>query len=545
MKNKVLKAKRSSFIEGTFIATLAIIITKIMGMLYVIPFYKMIGVKGSALYSYAYSIYVIFLDISTVGLPIAISKLINEYNTLGRYDKSKIVYVLSKRIIFCISVIIFIIMIVFAPEIASLLLGELSGGNTIEDVSLAIRCVSFSILIIPFLSVGKGYLQGQNIINVSSFTNVIEQVVRIIVILIGTYLVIYIFDGSVTLAVCVSVFGAFIGGLFAYFYVNMFIESDIKLEKSIDNKKIVKKLMSYAVPFIIINAISGLYNFVDMALLLRTLNYLKFPVMEIEFATSSVCTWAPKINMVVTSIAMGMTTSLIPTIVNVYTLKDWDAINKKINSAVLILIFISLPMTIGIAMLSNPIWSIFYGNSYDGALILSFNIFVGFMINIYMIISTILQSLNKFRIVYLSTIIGFIFNIVFDIPLMVIFNNIGIPAYLGTIVASIIGYGISILIGFSKLKRECNLSYNYIYQVLIKLIIPIIVLILSVYVMKSFIKYDVNNKFSCILFILINGIVGSVLYFVTSYKLGIIDKVFGNNIVDKFIKKLTFGKISN
>ena len=91
------KLRRSSFLEGTVIATTAIIITKVLGMLYVIPYYKMIGINGSALYSYAYSIYVMFLDISTVGIPIAISKLVNEYNTLGLYDKSKNVYIISKK----------------------------------------------------------------------------------------------------------------------------------------------------------------------------------------------------------------------------------------------------------------------------------------------------------------------------------------------------------------------------------------------------------------------------------------------------------------
>ena len=70
--------KKSSFVEGTFIATFAIFLTKILGMLYVIPFYAMVGVQGSALYAYAYNIYIIFLDISSAGLPIAISEIINE-----------------------------------------------------------------------------------------------------------------------------------------------------------------------------------------------------------------------------------------------------------------------------------------------------------------------------------------------------------------------------------------------------------------------------------------------------------------------------------
>ena len=55
--------KKSSFIEGTVIATVAIFVTKILGMLYVIPFYAMVGAQGGDLYAYAYTIYVIFLDI--------------------------------------------------------------------------------------------------------------------------------------------------------------------------------------------------------------------------------------------------------------------------------------------------------------------------------------------------------------------------------------------------------------------------------------------------------------------------------------------------
>ena len=174
-RNKWLKMKKSSFIEGTVIATLAIVITKILGMLYVIPFYAIIGVQGSALYAYAYNIYVIFLDISSAGLPVAISKIIKEYNTLGMMDAKVRAYKVAKKIISFISVAAFIVLFLFAGNLASLILGDLQGGNTISDVTFVIRCVSFAILVIPFLSVSKGYLQGHNIINVSSISQVIDK----------------------------------------------------------------------------------------------------------------------------------------------------------------------------------------------------------------------------------------------------------------------------------------------------------------------------------------------------------------------------------
>ena len=57
--------KKNSFVEGTFIATFAIIIVKVLGVLYVIPFYRIIGESGGSLYSYAYNVYNLFLNIST------------------------------------------------------------------------------------------------------------------------------------------------------------------------------------------------------------------------------------------------------------------------------------------------------------------------------------------------------------------------------------------------------------------------------------------------------------------------------------------------
>jgi len=64
--------KKHSFIESTIISTLSIIFIKILGMIYVIPFYAIVGVQGSILYAYAYNIYGLFLEIATAGIPNAI-----------------------------------------------------------------------------------------------------------------------------------------------------------------------------------------------------------------------------------------------------------------------------------------------------------------------------------------------------------------------------------------------------------------------------------------------------------------------------------------
>ena len=106
--------KKNSFIEGTIIATIAIVLVKILGMIYVLPFYAIVGNNGGALYSYAYNIYLIFLGVSSAGLPDAMAKIISEYNALGYHDAKKRAYKIGKKIMLAISIVVFAILFIFA-----------------------------------------------------------------------------------------------------------------------------------------------------------------------------------------------------------------------------------------------------------------------------------------------------------------------------------------------------------------------------------------------------------------------------------------------
>ena len=103
--------RKNSFITGTFITTLCILITKILGAIYVIPFYAIVGNTGGALYGYAYTIYSTFLSISTVGIPLAISKLVSEYNAKGYYHARERVYKQGKRAITLFALLIFLLLL--------------------------------------------------------------------------------------------------------------------------------------------------------------------------------------------------------------------------------------------------------------------------------------------------------------------------------------------------------------------------------------------------------------------------------------------------
>ena len=543
--------KKNSFIEGTIIATLCIVIVKILGMLYVIPFYAIVGSTGAALYAYAYNIYGLFLEIATAGIPNAVSKIINEYNTLGHQEAKIRTFQIGKKLLGFIAIAAFIVLFVFAPQIAELIIGDLTGGNTIQDVTFVIRAVSFALLVFPFLSVSRGFFQGHNIIYVSSVSQVIEQIARVLVIICGSYIALKWLHLDLTTVVGVAVFGAFVGGLFALFYVYGKLKKnkhelclDKKFEKKDDvtNKEIIKKIIQYAIPIVVVSIAFTIYNNVDMILVLRTMNYLGMDANEVEFIASGISTWAPKISIVVTSVALGLSASLIPNMVEAFTLKKYDDLNHKFNKSMQIILFISLPMCVGISLLASSIWTVFYGYSTLGTNILAVAIFAPLFSNLYTVCNHTLQSMNKFKWVYISSITGILLNAILDVPFMLLFDFIGIPAYWGATLATVLGFSATIVIAMVYLRRDYHFKYTDTKKMLGKIIVPLGTMIVVVVLMKLFIPIDYDSRLACVMYIGVIAIVGALSYFIVSHKMGLIDEILGQNYLDKLKKRFLKNK---
>ena len=126
------KLKKNTFIQGTLITSIILIIIKILGALYVIPFYKIIGSNGGTLYSYAYNIYNLFLNISTAGRPVAIAMIISEYLSLNMDDAKERAYKIGKKIILILSLVSFLIVFLGADVIAKFIISDVSGLSLIH-----------------------------------------------------------------------------------------------------------------------------------------------------------------------------------------------------------------------------------------------------------------------------------------------------------------------------------------------------------------------------------------------------------------------------
>ena len=534
--------------QGAFIATFGIVLSKILGMIYVIPFYSIIGDQGGALYGYAYSIYAIFLGISQAGIPLAISKIISEYNVLGYYNAKKRAFKLGKKTLMTLGIICFIIMFIFAGGIADIIIGDITGGNTKEDVTFVIRVISTAILVVPLLSISRGYLQGHKYIAPTSVSQVLEQLVRVFIIIFGSYFAINVFHLSLTTAVGIAVFSATAGALCSYFYLVVKINKNKKQleretlkvkEPKITDQEIIKKILVYAFPFIMIDVFKSLINSVDVFMLVKVLvNGIGYTTTQAEAIMSVVSTWGLKINMIIVSIATGLMVSLIPNLTASFVKKDMKDVKSKINQTLQVLLFFTIPMTFGLSVLAKPVWTVFYGVSEFGPNVYQYYVFVALATTLFTVSITILQLLKEYKRVFIGLLTGLLTNALFNIPLLYGFHKMGLPAYYGSITSTILGYSVCSFLSLHYIGKKYKVNYEDTLKKVFNILIITIFMVAILLIIRYFIPFTSTSRLTNILLIIIYVIIGATIYLGIMIKAKLINQIFGEENINKIMKKI-------
>ena len=548
---KDITMKKNTFVKGALITTLGVIFTKILGILYVIPFHALIGEKGGALYGYAYTVYSVFISLASAGIPLAISKLVSEYQTLGYYNVKKRVFLLARQLAIIFGIICFLIIVIFAPLFAKLILGDITGGNSLEDVVFVLRVIGTAILVVPVLGVYRGYFEGHRFMSPPSISQVLEQLLRVLIIIFGSLFAVRVFNLNLSTTVGIALFGATAGAIVSYLYlVDKKKKNESKFNEKIrninepivTNKEILRKIFIYAFPFIMIDIFKSLYNYVDLISVVKGLvKYAEFSVDNAETIYSMISTWGQKFNMIIFAISTGIIVSLIPSLTESFVKKDSDDVDKRATQGLNMLLFLIIPMTLGISFLSKPIWTLFYGNSIYGPSVLSYFIFEGLFIALFTCMITVLQVIKDYKMVFISLLSGVLIKIIFNNTFILSFYQIGLPAYYGIITATILGYIISTIICMVTLYSRHNIkfknTFNYFIEMMIGSILMIIVLFILSLIIPIYSKVRIVNLF----IILLYALVGATVYFIYVYKVKLLSNIFGRNFINK-IKNIILKK---
>ena len=263
--------------------------------------------------------------------------------------------------------------------------------------------------------------------------------------------------------------------------------------------------------------------------------YANFSVTDAETIMSMLSTWGAKFNMIVLSISTGIIISLIPNLTTSVVKKDYDDINHKINQAFSILLFFTLPMTLGISFLADSIWTVFYGASEYGPSVLSYFIFVGFMIGLFTSTVSIIQVLKDYKTVIWSLVIGVVLKFLLNDNLIMAFYKMGLPAYYGVITASLLGYFVSFMICTMRLKFKYKINYENLTKNLIDTICGSMLMIVGLFLVNLILP-STDSRIIHLVYIVIYVAVGALIYIVYMWNTKSMKRIFGNRL-NYWIKK--------
>ena len=232
--------------------------------------------------------------------------------------------------------------------------------------------------------------------------------------------------------------------------------------------------------------------------------------------------------MIIASVALGMSTSLIPNLAASKAKKDYQDISHKINQALKALLFTTIPMAIGMSFLSTPIWTIFYG--YDALSIHIFQLYIFQTISFSFstVLINVVQSLSHPKLA-MGTLLGsFLAKMLLNVPMMHLFYRVGIPAYYAPITTTFLTQSCVALFLLWKLKQYYQVKYLETVRVFIKTILTTGCMVAVLCILELFVPVMTQGRFEAILITALYTIIGGIVYFFFAYQGKLTNNVFGN-----------------
>ncbi|WP_066311046.1 polysaccharide biosynthesis protein [Bacillus sp. FJAT-29814] len=536
---------QSKLLRGTFILTIGTILSKVLGLIYVIPFFQIVGREGTVLYQYSYVPYTVFISVATAGIPLAVSKFISKYNALEEYAVGRKLFKSGLIIMLATGIVSFLIMYLAAPTLAEM---STSGKKAdLEDVTTVMRAVSFALIVVPFMSLIRGFFQGHQSMGPTAVSQVVEQIVRIAFVLLGAYVVLHFLDGSIVTAASVATFAAFIGAiggllvLFWYWYKRKpYLDELLKQDKGtmdVSLKEIYKEILLYSAPFVLVGIANPLFQAIDQFTFNRAMGTIGI-VSKVADSYFSILNFeSHKIVIIPMSLATAFSLTLVPSITKAFVGGDQKSLNRQLNQTFQVLLFLTLPASIGLSLLAEPVYTAFYQHDLIGTEVLRTYAPVAILFSLYSVTAAILQGINEQRFTILSLLVGLLVKLTLNIPLI---ETMEIK---GAILATTLGYTAAILINLIVIKIYSGYPFRLVWRR--SLLIAIFVGLMwggTGIVYKLLLLFlSPESKIQSVIMILISAGAGAAIYFYLGLKSGLARRLFGDRL-DKILTKLRPGR---
>ena len=531
------KSKNSFLIQGTILAAAGILV-KVIGLFYRVPLNNILKGEGIGYYSNAFDIYSLLLLLSSLSLPLAVSKIVSAKMAVNKYKDVKRILVCSLLFALFIGSFIGGLTFVFADNLARI------WGY--PSCAPALRVLAPTLFIMTFVGVLRGYFQGLGNMVPTAVSQIFEQIVNAIVSIVaanslfkaglsvtnkygpkGNMSASYGAAGG-TLGTCMGAFTAFIFLLINYLIykknqsdykktVDLSKESDYELESY---GTILKAIILTIVPVLLSTTIYNFSNIIDSAIYGNVLKSKGIPE-DIKSITWGVYSGKYRlISNVPIAVASALSSSVVPTLVLSTTRGDKEDVKRKIGAIIKFTLLIAFPSGVGLTVLGKPIMAMLFGyEDIDlSTKLMMFSLLTVVSYSLSTITNSVLQGIDKLRLPVIHAAISLGIHVVLLVG-MLKFTKLDI---ISVLICDVLFAGVVCLLNAISLRKYSDYRADILGTYLKPLAASLIMGLFTFAIykgLKILISFKIATIISCVFAVVIYAILLVLLNVITKEEL--------------------------
>lgn len=357
--------RRDSFLRGAFILLIGSLVSRLLGAVYrfVLPWLMGGGDEGAygmALFGMPYSIYSIALVLSTMGIPLAISKLVSEASARGSGRQVRQVFFIALFLLAAMGAIVSVGLYYLSPYLA-----ENIWRN--PDAYYSMVALAPAVFFVSLMSAFRGLFQGLQTMTPHAASQIIEQIFRVLTMFV---LVSLLVPFGLQYAAAGATFGATVGAIVGVVYLFIvYLRHRRQLWPGADQGTpvsaaatgaMIREILIFAVPISISGIIMPLMRFVDAAVVPSRLIATGYSVVRATTEYGYLESYSMPLVNVPAIFTTAMAISLVPSISSSLARGDHDDIRSKVVASLRLSAMIGIPSAVGLFVFAREIPALFW-----------------------------------------------------------------------------------------------------------------------------------------------------------------------------------------
>lgn len=410
------ESKNQNFMKGAAILAAAQILSKIVSAIYKIPLLNILDNEGSTYFTIAYNVYTLLLAISTVGIPVALSRQISAASATGRSRLAKKYYRVALPTFAVIGAVLMVLMFVFSDQLARMMNFELA--------STGIKVLAPAVFFACIVSVMRGYTQGRG----NMLPTAVSQLIEVLSKSVFGLAVVYVLAHTGRQVHIISA-GAIVGipiGLALSIPVLIFFKRRIDRTNRIEtygdgdplpgSRDIMATILKVSAPIALGSAFISVLSLIDSKVVTSQLiNKLGYDSVG---AADQYGVYAKGLTLfnLPSALIAPISVSIVPAISAAVARSRNREAGRIMQSSIRITNLLAMPCAVGLSVLAEPIFkALYWGDGADsGAVILTFLGLASYFVCMQLVSTAILQANGYERVPMFTFVMGGAIQIALD-----------------------------------------------------------------------------------------------------------------------------------